>query len=574
MIGASLDNKYQIIDLLGEGGFGEVWLAEDELVDGHQVAIKILKTIDLDDVSPLIEEMQYLASLDHPNIVKFLHHFEENGHIHLVMEYCAGGNLGGISSEEMEASEVFSWGKVLTDTLGIVHNKNVVHHDIKPQNLLLTDKGTIKVADFGVANRNAGTRVYMAPELFLGERISSGDGRIDVYALGISMLELLMGYNPLCECAREDLLQEKIQHNFISYDLDRWAQEILLKATHPTPERRFQNMDDFGRAIESRHIPFIFSGSNIKAQRIAEQAQRLLGRKKWRSAEKKCSQAIQIAPECVSALVVAGRIELMLKRTTLAKEHFSNALRINPRVRVQKELGWIALEEGHYPQAISMLSDHLQREPTDFDAYNLLLLCFYNTARYEIGERLCDSILKQNPDNNCFINNRFLFRLLEYGVADEDLESDKEGKIISPFARLNFEIATELPSGWDTRDAPSLKSKLLFQDFRFGHRNKNKKKDGACIKFKDKSYKSLQMSYISIGRLESNHISFEEHGISRRHAVILNYPDDIWVYDLSSVTGVLVDKKPISGKVFLDGTHTVKIGTEIIDVTINESLLI
>ncbi len=574
MIGIVLDNKYKIIDLLGEGGFGEVWLAEDGLVEGHQVAIKVLKNFDIDDISPLIEEMQFLASLNHPNIVKFLHHFEENGHTHLVMEYCAGGNLGNISSGSIEASEVFSWGKILADTFSVVHAQQIVHHDIKPQNLLLTDQRTIKVADFGVANRNIGTRVYMAPELFLGERISSNDVRIDIYALGISLLELLTGYNPFFDCAREDLLQKKIQHNFIPYELDRWVQDILLKATHPTPERRFQNMNDFGSAIKSRHVQFIFSGSHIKAQRTAEQALKLLDRKKWRSARKKCSQALQIAPDCVSALVVAGRVELMLKRIDLAKEHFSNALRINPRVKVQKELGWIALEEGHYPQAISMLSDHLQREPADFEAYNLLLQCFYQTERYEIGEILCNSILKQNPDNTCFINNRFLFRLMDTGIADEDFERDKDGVIVNPFVRLNYDVATELPSSWDSRGRPTLKSKLLYQDYRFGFAKKGKKKDGVCINFDEVAHYSLQEPLISIGRMESNHFPFDQRGTSRRHAVILNYPDDIWVYDLGSVTGVLVDGSPVNGKVFLDGAHTVKVGAKTIKVAIKESLLI
>jgi serine/threonine protein kinase len=573
LLSATLDNKYHIIDQLGEGAFGEVWLAKDNLVDAHKVAIKVLKNVEQDEISPLIEEMNFLAALDHPNIVKFLHHFEDRGHLHLVMEYCTGGSLGARATEPMETSKVFSWGKDLTDTFAAVHSKGIVHHDIKPHNLLLTENDTVKVSDFGVANQNWGTRLYMAPELSLGERVASSDERIDVYALGISLLELLMGYNPLAEFSREDLLQEKIGHNFIPYELDRWVQEVLLKATHPTPERRFQNMTDFGNAIKSHHVPFIFSVSHIKAQRVAENAQKLLNRKKWLSAHKKCSQALELAENCVSALVVAGRIELMLKRTELAKKHFSDALRINPRIQVQKELGWIELEEGHYPQAISMLSDHLQREPADYEAYNLLLHCFYETERYDIGERLCNSVLKQNPANTCFINNRFLFRLLETGLADDDFELDEEGVIVNPFVRLNYDIATELPSSWDSRNRPSLKSKLLYQDYRFGHPSKVKK-GGVCVNFDGEPHYSLKMSYISVGRMESNHVTFNQRGVSRRHAVILNYPDDIWVYDLGSVTGVFVDDKRINGKIFLDGAHSVRIAGETISVATKESLLI
>jgi tetratricopeptide (TPR) repeat protein len=573
-LNTTLDNKYNIVELLGEGAFGEVWLAEDSLVDGHKVAIKVLKNVDQDYLSPLIEEMNFLAALDHPNIVQFLHHFEHQGHLHLVMEYCSGGSLNDSQSKPGDTSCIIAWGEALTETFNAVHSKGIVHHDIKPQNLLLTKNGTIKVSDFGVANRNWGTRLYMAPELSLGERVSSGDERIDVYALGITLLELLIGHNPLLDVPSEDLLETKIEHNFIPYNLERWLQEVLLKATHPTAERRFQNMSDFGSAIKSHHVPFIFSGNNIKAQRVAESAQKFLDRKKWLSAHKKCSQALEIAENCVSALVVAGRIELMLKRIARAKKHFSDALRINPRIHVQKELGWIELEEGHYPQAISMLSDHLQREPADFEAYNLLLHCFFETDRYDIGERLCNSILKQNPANICFINNRFLFRFLNSGIADEEFDRDKDGTIINPFVRLNYEMATELPSSWGPGDKPSLKSKLLYQDYRFGLPRKDPKKGGLCLNFDGERHYSLTMPYISIGRMESNQIVYDHHGVSRRHAVLLNYPDDIWVYDLGSVKGVFVDDKRINGKIFLDGAHNLNISGNTISVATKESLLI
>ena len=101
---------------------------------------------------------------------------------------------------------------------------------------------------------------------------------------------------------------------------------------------------------------------------------------------------------------------------------------------------------------------------------------FYQTGRYEVGLQLAEAIIKQKPNNSCFINNRFLFRLLDSGSVDHDLEKDSKGRVLNPFARFNFEIATELPSSWDKEERPLLKSKLLFQDFRFGITHKNKKK--------------------------------------------------------------------------------------------------
>jgi serine/threonine protein kinase len=210
-----LDNKYQLVRQLGEGGFGRVWLAEDVLIAGRHVAVKQLKSDAIGNTSLLIEEMHHLSSLDHPHGVKFLHHFQDDENLYLVMEHCAGGSVDAFTRRRpLDQAKVFAWGKTLTDTLAAVHRHGVVHHDIKPQNLLLTDDGRLKVADFGVANRNWGTRAYMAPELSLGEA-SSDDVRIDIYALGITLLELLLGNNPLREIADGDLLRAKIKHDFV-----------------------------------------------------------------------------------------------------------------------------------------------------------------------------------------------------------------------------------------------------------------------------------------------------------------------------------------------------------------------
>lgn len=570
-----LDNKYRLVRSLGEGGFGQVWLAEDVLLDGHRVAIKQLKNSSVGNTSLLIEEMQHLSSLDHPHVVKFLHHFQDDDNLYLVMENCAGGSLDAFArGRPIDPVKVFAWGKTLADTLATVHQHGIVHHDIKPQNLLLTDDGRLKIADFGVANRNWGTRSYMAPELSLGEAVTSDDVRIDVYALGITLLELLLGKNPLRDIADNDLLQAKIRHEFIPHSLPRWVQEILLKATHPTPELRFQSMKDFGEAIESRHVSYIISGDRMKAQRTAEKARILLARKKWRTVEKYCQQALHIAPDCVAALIVAGRLELMLKRTARAKTYFFDAVKISPRAAVQKELGWIALEEGNYAQAISMLTDHLQRNAADFEACNLLMQCFFLTERYELGEQLASTVIAQRTANDCFENNRFIFRLLGDDGSRKFLENLDKSSITNPFTRFNLEVATESPRSWGRDGGPTLKSKLVFQDYRFGAIEKHRKAQSMFFDCGDGYVYSFQNPLITLGHFECNNIPFNQNGISRRHAVIVNYPDDVWIYDLGSVAGVSVDGEPVRGKAFLDGVHTVDIGSRKIRIATEESLLI
>lgn len=568
-----LDNKYRLIRSLGEGGFGHVWLAEDVLIKGRKVAIKHLKSDAVDNASQFIEEMHHLSSLDDPHIVKFLHHFEDEESLYLVMEYCAGGTVDLFMRQQpLDQARVFAWAKTLTETLAAVHRHGIVHHDIKPQNLLLTDDGRLKLADFGVANRNWGTRIYMAPELSLGEA-SSDDVRIDVYALGVTLLELLLGHNPLRNLAGADLLHTKIKHNFIPSRLEAWVQELLLKATHPTPELRFQSMSDFGEAITSQHVPYVLNADRIKAHSLAEKAAVLLARKKWMAAQKCIFDALYVVPDCVAALIVAGRIELMLKRIAQAKTYFFEAVKINPRVHLQKELGWIALDEGNYPQAISMLTDHLQRNAADFEACNLLMACFFKTERYALGSDLAAAIIAQGGSNQCFESNRFLFHLL-LGDPQKFLVTHNKSEFTNPFMRLNFEVATEVHKSWSSTAGPTLQSKLLFQDYRFGAIEKHNNTQTMYIDCGDGYDYSLQTKLISIGRNAANNIPFDQSGISRRHAVIVNQPGDVWIYDLGSVCGTFVDGERVHGKFFLDGVHTIDIGTRQIRVASDKGLLI
>jgi tetratricopeptide (TPR) repeat protein len=569
-----LDDKYQIIHSLGEGGFGRVWLAEDVLIEGRHVAIKQLRNESLGDTEMLIEEMHHLSSLDHPHVVKFLHHFQDDENLYLVMEYCAGGSLDASArGRALAPAKVFAWGKTLTDTLAEVHRHGIVHHDIKPQNLLLTDDGRLKIADFGVANRNWGTRAYMAPELSLGEA-TSDDVRIDIYALGVTLLELLLGRNPLRGIPDNELLRAKILHEFIPTTLDRWIQEILLKATHPTPEQRFQSMVDFAQAIDSHHVPYIIDRDRLKAHGLAEKASNMIARRKWVTAKSYIDHALLLAPDCISALVIGGRLELLMRRTAYAKTYFSEAVRISPRVNLQKELGWIALEEGNHAQAISMLTDHLQREAADYEACNLLMQCFYETGRYELGMRLTDAVIAQKVANDCFENNQFLCRLLLEGCSPSFLADYEKDKLTNPFMRMNLDIATESPASWTQDDGPPLKSKLLFQEYRFGTIEKRRKPHTLVFDCGDGYSYTFQTPLVTLGRYDSNDIPFGQNGISRRHAVIANFPGDVWIYDMGSVTGVRVDGTRVSGKAFLDGVHGLKIGARSIKVATDEGLLV
>ena len=556
-----LDGKYRLIRKLGGGSFGDVFLAEDVVLASHKVAIKVLRDRREPDTDEFLGEMRILADLRHPGVAGFFHHFEHQQTLHLVMEYCPGGNL----RDRMDAATVpqelaFKWCRAMAETLQFVHENGIVHHDIKPENILFGDDGSLRIADFGVANSNGGTRFYMAPELLLGERVSSGDRRIDVYALGITFLELLSTVEPFERMSADQRLQAKIRHDFVPYDLAHWVQEIVLKAVHPTPELRFQSMRELCEAMDSRHVPYILDGDRIIAHRLAEKAEDLVARKKWKAAQKSLDLALRHSPDCVAALVAAGRLDLLLRRITQANAHLNQALAVNPRADVQKELGWIQLERKNYPQAISMLNDYLQRHAADFEACNLLLECFYRTDRYEQAEELAALMMKEKGHSDCFMNQRLICRILSGACNEEWLRSQDMAEITNPFIRYNMNVAIESPSSWDAGSRPTLKSKLLFQDYRFGQAGATKKVNTITLGQDQETPKEYSGFIVGVGRLTANEICLPGTGYSRRHAAIVNYQDDVWIHDLNSVTGVTVAGQRIDGKMFLDGVSEVQFG--------------
>lgn len=545
--GDLLDSKYRVSQRLGEGGFGEVYLATDQLLE-RQVAIKLLRDRDPDRQADLVHEMRSLDQLHHPSVVTFFHHFLDGQLLFLVMEYCAGGSLRTrMRQHPVRSHTVIEWGKDLTDTLEFVHRHDIVHHDIKPDNILFTSEGMLKVGDFGVANRNFGTALYLAPEMLLGE-VNTGDVRVDVYALGITLLELLLNRNPFDGMSRAETLRAKIRHEFIPKEMDRWVQDLLSKATHPTPELRFQSMQEFKEAIESKHVSYVFDRSRIQAHGLAAKAEKLLARKQATAASKCISQALYVCSDCVSALIAAGRHSLFINRIAEAKQYFDRALALNPRTNIQKELGWLCLEASNYSQAISLLTDHLQRNAADYEAFNLLLECFCRTERYEVGMQVAKLMIDEKAPSDCFENNGLLCGLLS-DSNDEELVKRALEKLRNPFISYNVDVLMQAPA--------QLKSLVLFENYRFGL---STRKENTLTVTIDGRVREMKAPVFTIGRLEENEICLTDTNVSRRHCALVNYLDDVWVYDLGSTQGVFVDGKRIERKAYIEGVHAVRLG--------------
>jgi calcium-dependent protein kinase len=213
----SIYDHYEHIRDLGQGGSGDVWLARqivradttDEYL-GRYVAIKkVRKNDDVEAINDFNIEVELMKTCDHPNICKLFGVFEDSDHIYLVLEYIDGGELFDVIDEkgpfsEEDASEVF---QQVASAIKYCHKQGVVHHDIKPENILVVRNGdsstiTVKVIDFGFGNKlrcgqksnaKVGTFVYSAPETFKGDLC---DEKVDVWALGCLLYILLSGRVP------------------------------------------------------------------------------------------------------------------------------------------------------------------------------------------------------------------------------------------------------------------------------------------------------------------------------------------------------------------------------------------
>jgi eukaryotic-like serine/threonine-protein kinase len=204
-----LGDRYTLVELLGNGGMAEVYLARDNSL-GREVALKVLREQYTDDeefVERFRREAMSAAALNHPGIVQVYDRGRsEDGTFYIVMEYVPGGTLKERIKDERnlaprEAAEIASQ---VADALAVAHHRGVVHRDVKPQNVLLTASGEAKVSDFGIAraassktmtqtNSVLGTLSYMSPEQVRGDRVGPAS---DLYSLGVVLYEMLAGELP------------------------------------------------------------------------------------------------------------------------------------------------------------------------------------------------------------------------------------------------------------------------------------------------------------------------------------------------------------------------------------------
>ena len=261
-IGKIFAGRYRILKQIGRGGMADVYLAKDLILDGEEVAVKVLRTNYQTDpiaVARFQREARAMADLDHPHIVRITDIGEEDGQQYLAMEYVAGLDLKRYIKENYPLSNeeaVRIMGQILL-AMRLAHARGIVHRDLKPQNILLTPDGTAKVTDFGIAvafaetsltqtNSMLGSVHYLSPEQARGSKATF---QSDIYAMGIIFYEMLTGHIPYDGDSAVTIALQHFQKPLPSViaenpSVPQALENVVIKATAKKLSDRYQSVSE------------------------------------------------------------------------------------------------------------------------------------------------------------------------------------------------------------------------------------------------------------------------------------------------------------------------------------------
>jgi len=272
--------RYRCQQLLGQGGMGQVWLAYDEQLE-RLVALKTLhqhSATDVKALKELKEEVQKCLELTHPNIIRIYDLAEPPGEDSFIsMEYVSGEDLREKLNQHPES--YFSWREIephilsLCEALEYAHDQGMVHRDLKPQNLMVTNENQLKLADFGIAATTsgdgeqavprAGTPVYWGPQQAQGMTPSPTD---DIYSLGITLYHLLAGEAPFLGSSEPEITRQHLQDDPMHPQkklealgrkgkIPEYVSDLILKCLAKKPTERFQRASEVKAWIEAKGDP-------------------------------------------------------------------------------------------------------------------------------------------------------------------------------------------------------------------------------------------------------------------------------------------------------------------------------
>ncbi len=279
--------KYEILRSLGSGGFGSVFLAKDTWLD-IKVAIKVPHKQSL-ELFKLLKEPRLQAALNHPNIVRMLAAEKQNRVFFMVMEYIKGKTLEKILDKDkvLEVERATDYITQISYGVAHAHKNKIIHRDLRPSNIIVSEEGTAKITDFGTsawlsnvpyASTRIGSPPYMAPEQFLGKASYASD----IYSIGCMFYEMLIGHPPIIDPDPFKIM-EKAQEGRITpprlkkSDVPKKINEIIMKCLSSQIEERYARATEIIRELSA------FKGKDLKKSEIEDIMRRIKARERQRT---------------------------------------------------------------------------------------------------------------------------------------------------------------------------------------------------------------------------------------------------------------------------------------------------
>lgn len=382
MIGETLGNRYKLLHEAGSGGMAWVYLGED-LIDSRKVAVKVLYpqyTEDMAYVQRFVREAKLALGLDDPHIVRVLNYGADRDVHYLVMEYIEGKDLREVLNirGRLPYQEALSIVSQVAQALRRANERGIVHRDIKPQNLMITTDGIVKVLDFGIARVRAlpsltqsgfvGSPYYISPEQAMGENV---DIRSDIYSLGVVTYEMLTNLLPFDANSPWSIISQHIASAPPPAPLEEAGMppsvvQLVLKALSKRPEDRFQSpeelMETVQLAMAGEEMPEVRPPMSSQANKVHDlllsslysRAQEAVTAGQWTQAVNLYTQILKYAPEYrdVSTRLAESGRQKRLKALYSAAEQAIAAKRWQEAV---DELGEIMEMDPGYAQTAELL---------------------------------------------------------------------------------------------------------------------------------------------------------------------------------------------------------------------------
>jgi serine/threonine-protein kinase len=280
--GELIGGRYELGRQLGAGGMARVYLGHDRLLD-REVAVKVLSEPYASDpqfVERFRREASAAAGLNHPNIVAVYDRGEADGSYYIVMEYLSGPDLKQVIRRRapLPPLQAIDFAQQILAALGAAHRRDVVHRDVKPQNVLVAEDGHLKVTDFGIARAGAqsdmteagsviGTAQYLSPEQARGDEVTAAS---DCYAVGIVLYEMLTGVVPFdgdrpVAVAMKQISDEPVPPREVEAGVPPELDAVVMRALAKRPSERYRTADELSRALAEARTAIDGSGSTTRA---------------------------------------------------------------------------------------------------------------------------------------------------------------------------------------------------------------------------------------------------------------------------------------------------------------------